>query len=863
MRREVEAAGKQRRVFEAGPWGTKRARAWLVWALGAWVLVLVATLGCEPKSKSAGLLESARIHQSEGVTNAARIADGLAPPAGSGWQTNRAATFSSTRAFVTYDLGAERKIGSIAILADNNDEYELLGSRDGKDFSAIWRAPRVGPSGMRWRSKDGVTETARYVRLRAASGDRSLSVGELIVSEAPATDLGSVQTVRAFEGMLEYRSALLVAATFLLLLVALHAAGASLVVNAGLGLVALYGVYTAFTTWFELAPVGMLEVSLTRAVAATLALGVVLRETYSQKGHRPIAAVNVGVLSLAAVLAVASFFNLGRPQFYDAKQGEPSVVHNFDMRVYYPVAKYFEELKYDGLYLASTLSYAEEHGGLETSELRRTELRDLRDHRMRRASEIEPEILAIRARFSDARWAEFKRDMAYFWETMGPAYLGSMRDHGGNATPLWLAIAHLMFRSTTASNEVLLWAGALDPLLLLLFGVCAWRAFGVRTALVALVVFGANDFYMFGSNWAGATLRNDWMVYLGLGACALKVGRYGLGGALLAFSAMIRAFPAITLFALGIPVLYYVIDVWRAERKLPSFSRLYEDERWFFQAAMGASLFVAGSVLFSSLVLGGQAWPLWVQKISSFTASPHVNHIGLLTFTSGSEHNQLEVNLQRIPLHVGLSVLYLALALWAARGRRPHVVALLGILLMPVFMYPANYYIHFVFLLVLLVDEPLLQSGRFEREASGKVWILLLGLCAAQYFTVKEQSLDLHFYNAAVLLMATLLGVLVALLPRDEAGLVVLPFGGRFLPAAPDEGAFESVASTDAPSDGATGGSGGEDAFVDAAQAMAAARAVNVESALGAEASEAEASEAEESALSGGNVPAEPNRPPE
>lgn len=852
MRREVETTGRVGRVVEASRWGTGGAGAWLAWSVAIVALVIGGALGCEPTPKSLGLLGPARVHESEGVENAARLSDGLAPPAGSGWQTNRAATFASTRSFVTYDLGAERNIGSVAIIADNNDEYEVLGSRDGRAFSAIWRAPRVGAPGMRWRTKDELAQTARYVRIRAVAGDRSLSVGELVVSDAKRADVDAVDTVRALEGMLEYRSALLVAATFLLLLVLFHAAAAPLVLNAGLGIVALYGVYMAFVTWLELAPVGMLEVSLTRAVAATLALGVVLRETYSPKGHRPIAAVNVPVLGLAALLAVASFFNLGRPQFYDAKHGEPSVVHNFDMRVYYPVAKYFDELEYDGLYLASTLSYAEEHGGLDTPELRRTELRDLRDHRMRRASEIEPEIRAVRSRFSDARWAEFKRDMAYFWETMGPAYLGSMRDHGGNATPLWLAIAHLMFRSTTASNEVLLWAGALDPLLLLLFGVCAWRAFGVRTALVALVVFGANDFYMFGSNWAGATLRNDWMVYLGLGACALKVGRYGLGGALLAFSAMIRAFPAITLLALGIPILYYVIDVLRAERKLPSWSRLYKDELWFFEAALGASVFVAGAVLFSSLVLGGQAWPLWVQKISSFTASPHVNHIGLLTFTSGSEGNQLEVNLQRLPLHVGLTVLYLALALWAARGRRPHTVALLGILLMPIFMYPANYYIHFVFLLALLVDEPLLQTGRFEREASGKVWILLLGLCAAQYFTVKEQSLDLHFYNAAVLLMATLLGILVVLLPRDEDGLVVLPFGGRFRLAAPALLAGEAVSEARLP-----GAGQGE-----AAEGVGGAMPESVsDPSAGSEAS-AEPSAAE-SALSDGNVPAEPNRPPE
>ena len=37
----------------------------------------------------------------------------------------------------------------------------------------------------------------------------------------------------------------------------------------------------------------------------------------------------------------------------------------------------------------------------------------------------------------------------------------------------------------------------------------------------SLVVYGTTTFPWFGSNWAGSTLRNDWMVLLGLGVCAL------------------------------------------------------------------------------------------------------------------------------------------------------------------------------------------------------------------------------------------------------------------------------------------------------------------------------------------------------
>ena len=42
---------------------------------------------------------------------------------------------------------------------------------------------------------------------------------------------------------------------------------------------------------------------------------------------------------------------------------------------------------------------------------------------------------------------------------------------------------------------------------------------------------------------AGATLRHDWIAYLGLGVCALRRERYALAGALLGLAVMIRAFP--------------------------------------------------------------------------------------------------------------------------------------------------------------------------------------------------------------------------------------------------------------------------------------------------------------------------------
>lgn len=742
----------------------------------------LASFGCQRSdSQSSGILLDRPPVDTSGVRATERLNDGVVPRVGGGWNTNRAAVFESRKAFVDYDLGEKKKIVAAALMGDNNDSYQLLGSDDGKSFRPIWTAGPITGPGMRWRHTEELKAEARYLRIKPNGGDASLSVAEVVVySQLPVAMPPQLRTVPATDEALAMRTALLICGTLVGLAVLFVSQGGPLLWNLLLIAAAVYGVGQAAYVFHGNYPIEKLEVSLTRGVVAAIAACVAARFAFSPPEFKPWRWFQVAVLSVCAFVSVASFFNLGKPQFYDHKNKEPSVVHNYDMRVYFPVAKYFDELKYDGLYLGSIASYAEEHGGLSAPHIQRAELRDLRDHRMRKLSELEPEARAVKERFSEARWKEFKKDMSYFWETMGShGYLGSMSDHGGNATPVWLSIAYLMYESAPASNEVLLWGAALDPLLLLIFAIAVFRSFGAPVALISLVIYGANDFYMFGSNWAGATLRNDWMVYLGLGVCALKVGRFHLGGAFLALSALIRAFPAITLLALGVPVLHYLSVYFQEKGKLPSWSKIWKDQKWFFQAAIGATACVVFCVVASSMIMGWDSWPLWVKKISSFTASPHVNHISLLTMVAGSEGRQAEVLHQR-GLVFGVAVaVYVLLAVWIAARSAPYRVALLGIMMMPVVMYPANYYIHFVFLLALLIDEKKALESRWTQEAAGRVWVALLGMCAALYFTVRETDLALHFYNASVLLMGALLIVLVALLPRNDEGRIdyrLLPF---------------------------------------------------------------------------------------
>ena len=95
------------------------------------------------------------------------------------------------------------------------------------------------------------------------------------------------------------------------------------------------------------------------------------------------------------------------------------------------------------------------------------------------------------------------------------AYLGTVTDHGGNATPAWIVIAHLLFSSAPASEGALFAMALIDPLLLGLCFLCIARSFGVRTMLLCIVLFGCTDFSRFGATLVGSTLRYDWLAGLG------------------------------------------------------------------------------------------------------------------------------------------------------------------------------------------------------------------------------------------------------------------------------------------------------------------------------------------------------------
>jgi hypothetical protein len=676
------------------------------------------------------------------------LTDGRVALDGADWQSPGATPLRPGEA-VLFDLGEPRLLTGAAVQADNNDEYLVELSDDAVHFHPFFRAGPVGRPGLQTRRADVPPQTARFLQLRAEGGDGRYSVSELEVYSGSSfgsalsrppwwprhpLDVGWAWGVLGAAALL-----LLVHAGTPRRLVGVLASGAAL------GLAWLLAETLA-------APSDAARVDFLRAAAGALGALAVLRELSPWPRVPAHRGVVLGVLGVAAALGLACFLNLGRPQFFDVGRGRPTFLHHYDMRTYFPIARFFPELRFDGVYAASAMAVAEDRGGLEG--LGAVPLRDLRTHQGTTALEARAHLEAVRARFSAPRWAAFTQDMRYFRAAMGErGFLGSMNDHGGNATPVWFLGAWLLFAASPASDGVL-WLGvAVDAALVLLAFWALFRAFGARTALVAMTLFGAMDFYQFGSNWFGAALRHDWLALWALGAWALQRQRHALGGALLAYSALIRAFPALALLCLAVPVAWDLACALR--RGGFEWRPWLRAQRPFLATAAGAAAAALVLGTASVALFGVDAWAEWLHKVALLDRDNHLNNLSVRTYVTGTRGQWMAV--------VALAAVVVAASL---KGASPPVAATWAVALVPIVFNPANYYLHAVFLLPVVGGA---VRGAEAPPGARVVWLALLAMCVASYFTSFTVDLAQHFAADTAVLLVTL-GVLATVLVRRAFG---------------------------------------------------------------------------------------------
>jgi len=722
----------------------------------------------EPAANGNLLFGKSPIH-SDAHRRVAALTDGRRGREGDSWKSLATVPLAGRDTFVEYDLGAVTPLRAAWLQGDNNDYYEVQVSNDGKAFTSLWVAGPDRSPGLRTRSTVDLNREGRYVRLHPKSGDGFFGVTELqLFSTVPAPFPGQVPEVRSGSLDGHFRDAVVLFGLALCAPLLLVRGSRAPVVALALGIAAL-GTFNVVRAYFDALPIDPREVSLARGTIGMFAAVTVLRELAAPRRFPALRPVIFGNLAITGVLGVIAFYNLAQPQFYSRGKDEWTFAHYLDLRQYYTTAKYFKELGYRGMYEADVASFLEDHPEREES-IANIPMRDLHSLKISTPARQMERIEKIKESFSPERWEEFKQDNRWFRDAMGNSHwLEMLCDFGGNATPVWISIAHFLFTIFAPSNSNFTLLGLLDLVLLSGMFVAVWRCYGPRTALIVMAVFGANDFIMYGTNWGGAPLRHDWLAYIGFGACALKRERWALGGALLGLSTMIRVFPALSIVGAALPAALRVGEDFAKTHRLPSLRDLVTRERPTVRLLIGAAGTMLVTFAISAALLSPASWPDCLKKISQLSADSHPASIALRSLIGGWEDNQAAVIRNRMPLFLTASALYVGLVALAARGRRADQGALLGMILVPVLLYPANYYIHFIFLLPMLAterkpsaDNPLPVTGW-----DGGVWLTLLFMCAAQYFTTMVTDLGLHFYFETVVLFTTLT-ILLGILVKDD-----------------------------------------------------------------------------------------------
>lgn len=291
--------------------------------------------------------------------------------------------------------------------------------------------------------------------------------------------------------------------------------------------------------------------------------------------------------------------------------------HRHELYHYYLGSKYSSALGYTRLYDCTMIAEIDNGHG---AQVQKREIRDLHVNLIRPVTETDSykDPSDCKRRFSPEEWEAFRKDVAWFESTARGGYWENMQqDHGYNPPPVWTMTGKFFSSFGVAGDAFFKQLAAIDVLLqlatLLMFN---W-AFGVRIMAIASVFWGCNavaNFYWTG----GAFLRQDWIFLLVASVCFARKRRFGLSGAALTWSALLRVFPMIAFAGLGI-----VIGIhWLKKRTLhPDHRRLIAG------CVVCAGLLVPASIV----VAGPESYREFTAHIRVHNRTPLTNHMGLET----------------------------------------------------------------------------------------------------------------------------------------------------------------------------------------------------------------------------------------
>ncbi len=311
------------------------------------------------------------------------------------------------------------------------------------------------------------------------------------------------------------------------------------------------------------------------------------------------------LLGFMAIIAVAAYTNFG------AFHGS-GMIHHWEQFHYFLGSKYFPEVGYDGIYVASLAAERE----LELGHSVQRHMRDLRTNKVVPVGSLVNHMNEVRNRFSDERWGDFREDVRAFLEHNSYNYITRIRlDHGYNPTPTWTFSARLFSRWPAGSARTLTALAWIDPALLALMFVAIFRTFGSRVGCLAVIVFGLG--YPWRFDWVGgAFLRQDWLAAVGVAVCLLKRRAFGLAGILMAYAFMVRVFPGGFLVGPAVVFVRHLVDG--------------RSTVWFRRLAIGFVVGVGLCLVAGSLVgAGPSAWSDFRWNLDKHHGTWLTNNVGL------------------------------------------------------------------------------------------------------------------------------------------------------------------------------------------------------------------------------------------
>jgi hypothetical protein len=315
-----------------------------------------------------------------------------------------------------------------------------------------------------------------------------------------------------------------------------------------------------------------------------------------------------------ATIAIASYIEFGGYSTYER------FVHRWEVFHYYTGARYARELGYTRIYACVAVAESQLGPDAEAA-VRARKLRNLTTDTNEPAANALIDPAACTAHFTPERWNAFRDDVRFFRTNFPKDYWEDMQDdHGYNPPPVWTLTGNAFASLGHASIGFFEFLAALDPLLLATaFLAIAW-AFGWRLACIAVIFFGTQT--VAASYWTiGAFLRQDWLCLLVVAICLLRKGYPALGGAALAWSALLRIFPAI--FFAG-ALLVVAIDFIRRRRVRRGYLR-------FFAGATAAGVILIGA---STIASGVGSWRDFAVHLRLHESTPLTNYVGLRTLFS-------------------------------------------------------------------------------------------------------------------------------------------------------------------------------------------------------------------------------------